>query len=481
MKKTVAILLTLVLIAAGSILFVHNWIGSLGDDVTVKETILAGDKKAAEGVVVTTNSHYEETPLFWETTCIIGNENKVETQLDVDRERKDEWVFEETLRLNLGYNEQMNWYGVGGEGNPESEGYPMKVFEDVIADVKPGGKHQDTVKLSEYIPYRNISMNISLYGESGYVKTILDGRDDGGYFKFPMTEYSDTTVRVEMSSSGQISSLTVDPQHMHHLDEKSILTEDLNHVFTAVGDMILVERNAGGMQLDVRSVPLEEGTCGVHRFDVSFREAKQGPAFGEIDISNGQLIYPLKQGTSIVKLWFSEDGSQLLLLTLEDEDMWLTVLDSKTYEEVQRLHLLDYESKTCDGVGIKEGEGYLAVFFEYGHMVLLTRDEKGYHLAAADRLNRGAHSQSFGDDGSDIFAVDYDEGRFAIVSRQPVYTGSYFLWIYEDGTCKFAGEYQSSLAKAGSESNFNDEDGSIPIMRYTYDNSISVKLADKTR
>jgi len=478
MKKTIAILLALVFIAAGGMLFVHNWIDGLGDDVTIKETVLAGDRKAAEGVTVTTNSHYEETPLFWQTACTVGKENKVEARLDFERTRKDEWSHEDRPMLNLGYEDQMNWYNVGVEENPEDYGYPMEIFEDVIADTKPGSAHEGIVKLSDYIPYRSSYLNVNFYDEDGYVEAYVDGRDDGSYFRFPMTKYSDTKVRVEMSTSGQVSSLTVEPQHMHYLDEKTIVTEDQKTAYVAVGDMILVERDASGKQLDIRSVPLEEGTCGVHRFDITYEEDKYGHRFGDVEVKNGQLVYPLKQGTGIEKLWISADGSQLLLLTHEDGDIWFTALDSKTYEEKQRMRLFTYDSNVCDAVVVKDGTDYIAAFFDDGHAALLAKNKEAWQLEAVDRLYRGeTYNYSFSEDADKVFAAAFDGNRFVLVNRSVNYAGSYFLWIYEGGKCKYAGAYESSLGDAGLQEADRTDDY---VLRYTYQNGLSVSFDKQT-
>lgn len=486
MKKTMAILLTITVIAACGIIFVHNWIGNLGDDVTMKETILAGDKKAAEGVVVTTNCHYEETPLFWETTCTVGKENKVETQIAYDRERKDEWIFEDEAMLNLGGQDQLNWYYIGVEGNetPEDNGYPMEAFEDVITETKPGSSHEGTIKMYDWVSYRSVSMNVSFYGDNGYTEVSVDGKDDGSYFRFPMTEYSETKVRVEMSDSGQVTSLSMEPQHHYSLDEKTMITEDLTTVYTAVGDMILVECSAGGMQLDVRSVPLEEGICGVHRFDVSFREDEHGHRFGTVDMKNGQLVYPLEQGTSIEKIWISADESQLLLLTHEEEGIWFTALNSKTYEEEQRMRLYTYDANACDDVIVRDGADYIVAFFDDSNIAFLEKGKKEWSLVGVDKLYRGdGHNYSFwnvvDDENLTLFGVAFDGERFAVVNKKTASAGSYYLWIYEDGKCKYAGEYTSSLAQC-SEAAVNDgESGDGPLLRNTYQNALSVRFIDK--
>jgi len=190
------------------------------------------------------------------------------------------------------------------------------------------------------------------------------------------------------------------------------------------------------------------------------------------------LVYPLKQGTGIEKLWISADGSQLLLLTHEDGDIWFTALDSKTYEEKQRMRLFTYDSNVCDAVVVKDGTDYIAAFFDDGHAALLAKNKEAWQLEAVDRLYRGeTYNYSFSEDADKVFAAAFDGNRFVLVNRSVNYAGSYFLWIYEGGKCKYAGAYESSLGDAGLQEADRTDDY---VLRYTYQNGLSVSFDKQT-
>ena len=480
MKKTIATLLTLTVIAVGGIVFAHNWIGNLGDDVTIKETVLAGDKKAAEGITVTTSSHYEETPLFWQTACTIGEDNQVETQADYDRDRYDAYSWNGEPAMSLGYTDDLSMSNVGIEEQPETYGYSMEMFADIIADTPAGGHHKGTIKLSDYISYRKVLIDASDYG-AGKDLVMMSGTDDGSYFRFPMTEESEAIVRVEMSASGQITSLSVEPQYDYEADSKVAIADDRKYAYAAVGDMHLIEYDEEWEPCIVHSVPLEPGTCGVHCFPIDVKEDEAGRIDADIKIEKGRLVYPLIQGTGIEKLWLSADESQLLMLTLEDGVIWFTALDSKTFEAEQRLRLYTNDTSVCDDVIVRDGEDYISAFFDDGNVALLTKDEKGWQLEGVDQLYRGEtveYSFSGMLDDENLFDAAFDGRRFALINRITAQAGSYYLWVYEDGRCKYAGAYESSLFQCDGYEGTDDYPTDNAYVRYTYKDGYKVGFSN---
>lgn len=471
MKKTVAILLTLALIAAGGIIFVHNWIGSLGDDVTVKETILAGDKKAAEGVVVTTNSHYEETPLFWDMEYRIGDENKLKSRISYDKKRDDTLIIAHEATIGLSHSDSEYWTS---EEEPEQFGYPMELFREIIDKTPAGGEKYGKVVLADYIDTRIASVGGSFFKTEPEV--YIDGTDNGKYFRFPMTEKSEVSVHVVKDEEGQIVELSTTPYYTYEADSVSAFSADYKDAYIAVSDIKRIEEVASGIKTVTESVPLEEGMCGIHHFRTSVRTDSNKNLDVDVNMEEGTLVYPIQQGNLVERLWFSKDESLLQMITYEEGDIWFTALDSMNYEEKQRMRLFTYDKNMCTGVVVIEERNSMVIFFDDNHVALFKKGENGWVLEGADKLYYGdCISTTFSDAPKDKFAVAFEGSRVAIVDAKPASAGSYYLWIYEGGKCKYVGEYDCSLSSVGYSSNSDN-----PILRNTYQNPLSVEFADKT-
>ncbi|MBR4020376.1 MAG: hypothetical protein IKI99_03605, partial [Firmicutes bacterium] len=237
-----------------------------------------------------------------------------------------------------------------------------------------------------------------------------------------------------------------------------------------------IEEVADGMKTVTESVPLEEGICGIHHFPTTVETDSNKNLDVEVNMEDGTLVYPIKQGNLVERLWLSEDGSLLQMITYEEGDIWFTALDSKNYEEKQRMRLFTHGKNMCTGVVVIEKMNSMAIFFDDNHVVLFKKGENSWKLEGVDKLYYGDYiSTTFSDNPKDKFAVSFDGGRVAIVDAKPVYAGSYYLWIYEEGKCKYAGEYDCSLGEVG----YHQTDD--PVLRNTYQNAISVDFEGKRR
>ena len=466
MKKAIAILLALVFIAAGGMLFVHNWVDGLGDDVTMKETVLAGDRKAAEGVTVTTSSHYEETPLFWDVKYRIGDENKLETRVSYDKKRDDSLVLDHVAAIGLSHSDAEYW---SSEEEHPQFGYPMEMFQEIIDKTPAGGEKYGKVVLADYIDARIARVGGYTYHTKPEVE--IEGTDGGRYFRFPMTEKSEISVHVVKDEEGEIREISTTPYYTYEVDSASVFSADYKETYIAVSDMSRIEEVADGMKTVTESVPLEEGICGIHRFPTTVATDSNKHLDVDVNMEDGTLVYPIKQGNLVERLWLSEDGSLLQMITYEEGDIWFTALDSKNYEEKQRMRLFTHGKNMCTGVVVIEEMNSMAIFFDDNHVALFKKGENSWKLEGVDKLYYGDYiSTTFSDNPQDKFAVAFDGSRVAIVDAKPVYAGSYYLWIYEEGKCKYAGEYDCSLGEVGYHQ--TDDAG----LRYTYQNSIKVAL-----
>ena len=90
MKKSFVLFLAILVLGAIVVYFGQSNLLAEKDNVKITETILYGDKSMVEGVTVELHNHYE-TQVFWDTTYVLGEEPKADTEYTF-HQAKQNWV-----------------------------------------------------------------------------------------------------------------------------------------------------------------------------------------------------------------------------------------------------------------------------------------------------------------------------------------------------------------------------------------------------
>ena len=132
---------------------------------------------------------------------------------------------------------------------------------------------------------------------------------------------------------------------------------------------------ADGEPLDGSSLP--GGSWGVWRIPCEVTGSDSGERWwaGRVRLSANldavELVSPIGTGVDAVKLCLSYDGTKLLLLTAESGTLYLTVIDTATGENLQRLALAQEEELCPDG-GLAQAVQRFVQYSGAGSEVLLT-------------------------------------------------------------------------------------------------------------
>ena len=185
-----------------------------------------------------------------------------------------------------------------------------------------------------------------------------------------LNDYTDCLPIVARDASGSMGTAEFRLlEYPYDIDGSSVLAADGNLylAFTAHG--------ADGELLDGSSLP--GGSWGVWRIPCEVTGSDSGERWwaGRVrlsaDLDAVELVSPIGTGVDAVKLCLSYDGTKLLLLTAESGTLYLTVIDTATGENLQRLALAQEEELCPDG-GLAQAVQRFVQYSSAGSEVLLT-------------------------------------------------------------------------------------------------------------
>ena len=145
MKKSFVLFLAILVVGAVVVYFGQSNLLAEKDNVKITENILYGDKSVVEGVTLELHNHYE-TQVFWDTTYVIGEKPKTNTEYTFHQAKQNinfiEWDG------NIYFNDDMHSMGWDAEKNPLApDGLEVAVQElkDSI-----GASEKKTKKVSDF-------------------------------------------------------------------------------------------------------------------------------------------------------------------------------------------------------------------------------------------------------------------------------------------------------------------------------------------
>ncbi len=237
MKRYAILLLSLAVLGAAGMVCAHRVVGASAEAVEMYETVLAGDRAAAEGVEV--DFPTESTiHLFWDTSLRVGAENVTETDFRFSPDGEiEQWGPEP--ELSLGVPGQM----FGRRIDPAEQMYP--IVADVVPRAPADGASSEKVRLRDYFEYMplHLGWSCSYYtNEYGEERTYADSKQMDSeverqirrLFAIPVPEDYYVSVNVEKDADGDLLGWEVDFQ------ERS-LTLDYVSASAPKGEWILTQ------------------------------------------------------------------------------------------------------------------------------------------------------------------------------------------------------------------------------------------------
>ncbi len=462
MRKATVLFLLLLLLAALSVPYLAVDIYAAHDQVELQQQVILGDAAMADDLTLCIRTHYNDH-LFWDTTYRPGTAPEVETDYRFSAERDYEpWTpIYEGVRLES-YLEAITMYGIEDSPMAESSGIAL-AFQELTEDTAAGEDKSREIYLKDYLDYYPISVgfNFEDMGWSLGMNTFVDDEDmqpgrwayDATalqeYFKFPVLDNELLTISVAKNADGIVYRSSLGPGGKN---------SDVFRFYTTgnwTEDACYFTFDAHSEKGTVVDLSLLPDGFGIFRLPLNKNPDTQTPVVSdELD-----MVFPLNPDAVIVSLSISPEEDRLLLYTTEENTFFLTVIDIKTMEQLQKLELVTWSEEWPSYV-LYEEEGYIAGFFDQeNRLIVLERDEHGlYQVKINTPYQNEQVLEYFPTYG---LTVDFDGNRLVAAKFLPDskygarQTCDLLLAVFDVSGMIYYGEYTSSLTTGLNESNYS--------------------------
>lgn len=457
MRKSLGALVLILVLFVSLTAVSYAEVNREGTEVEIKETVLYGEKSAAEGIEigipVSCNSR-----MFWDTDYTVGENSKTETEF--------------TFFQNSHYEYSNNYGGFeltlyGGGGSSVSGGemdlentapYGMaEIFQAVADRTAAGEEHTEELRLADYYDYYPLTGEVILngnmcLGDSGLL-TEEEAQESGnamsylvGQYKIPVPEDCIASISIRKSSQGNVVGYNyyMIDSGLGRLTSFSAVTPDT--LYYAVDTR--TENEDGSLS----TMEGMEDWHGIYRMTYQVVEDTYNTHV-ELDLEGIERVIPLDPEVIILEMQLSEDGSSLLLFTAENGMCMLNVIDPATMETRQKLELMPY-GQTAVSRDIIEGENLLVWLLSDDRIAVITGPENGeYSLEFFAELSIGEISEEMERVylNTSRMSVDYAGGKLAVAYPLGYHyyemvsnSCTFWLMVYDEDGLRYCGEYQAS-------------------------------------
>lgn len=476
MKKTIATAFMVFSLALLSFIAIYSYINQQQNQVTIDETVLFGDVKAAEGLTFTTSAcDSRSRKLFWKTEHVISEQPKTVTQFQrIDEGKYDVLAHDNFVELaedcfvsRINIRSDVNTY-VLAEDHP--------VISDVASRAANGKTHEEIHKLREYYQYYPVKLSMNISGIS-----IDEASLHADYFKIPVPADYSIKVSVKKDETGNVVDYDMEPVHSYlGLDSDCLFTA--TGCFAALPDLTYEPDHESSEEdddgnFDSKELKLPDDMRGIHF--IPFVLKKKSEKRLSADFDNGKLILPLPSTSQLLRMQQSQDQKKLFILIRDNGELVLSVIDAASKKVLQRTPLQQISGQRNMNM-IKEKDGNLLIVTDDGKFHLFTQKGNQYSMEFSGSFNQVADRQEFSSLPS-YWSFDYDGKNLALAAFARTLDDrnadcSAYVFFYRQSKLKYAGYYKNSLNKenAGSESDF----AIAPAISYRAKNSANYSTVD---
>lgn len=311
-------------------------------DLEVSGTVLAGERSDAGDVSIALDASLERR-LKWSAGYDVSTgETVTDSSWDLIRSSSVDTgsLSEPALVVYDVGLDMIHSEGVHGEIRFES---PLmeEIYRDTVLGHGMEAGDRRSVRLNDYTEY--VPMRVS-----GHNIVDAGGGEAADYIRIRLSR----TVRlmVELDEYWDVSILPASLDDEMEAGSSLVYTDDWLY-------FLLNVRGGDGELFDASEMP--GGVWSVWRMPCSQRTADDGGTFWLCDFAAMESFYELGEDWQDAYLMLSEDGQRLELFTVEDGDVWLTVLDAGTGSAEQRLLLFPAETAERNMSGSAWVNGYV--------------------------------------------------------------------------------------------------------------------------
>ncbi|MBE6991488.1 MAG: hypothetical protein E7430_02775 [Ruminococcaceae bacterium] len=468
MRKTFVLTLCFAVLSVVCICLAYGEFVPKHDEVVITQNVLYGDPTEAEGVTVELSTHYNYH-LFWDTEYVVGKEPKTETEYDFSaKEKYSHGDFEyRGIQVFSNFEFGMNL------NNPDPRGIE-KAYHELFEQAEPGQELEKEIYLADYCEYYPLRMEIDLencplhWVHNVYERDDVsigpqilhyDGRNTGyfevfeDYFRIPVLDEETLQIHVRKGINGGINGSgggwgSGDSDRFDMYSLTAIGNDNCFFVFDA--------HSFEGKVMDMSLLPDGYGI-----FAIPYFINEEGTT--DIDPYSLDMIYELDPEHWISNFFITDDKSKLLLFTVENGMLMLTVVDAQSYEKLQKTeicavedynHIYDYHVHD-DFIVISHSDGLLSV---------ISLEDGGYEYQFT--VKRGV------DVGDTVYPVDYlkitadmdydhESDKLLIADSMENQTGGwnmtadFYLSVYDETGMTYHGTYTSSLTTGGRSDDYD--------------------------
>ena len=428
MKKTFAIFALCLLVLAGGVIAAVTHLHDDRDDIVVTAHDRTGDRSAAEGFTAQ-QSLQRGGHLLWDLTMDLGSPEDSTAEFTFAKE--DMGFPEQRMPDAISIMPPTNWASVADLDHLPAHFESMA--RDVVWRTPQGETRTETVLLSDYWDCYPLSVN--LVTDDTNLTEEDQARDAAftDFFRFPILPGDTLEITVDPSPNAMWQFTTQPDSTGMSFYVPSAMTQET----------VFFSFQPGAWPFpSFENVP---GGYGLYRVD----------SLGDPDTLS--CVCPLPDGTFVLDLALTPDGSRLVMTTGSAEGYTCTVLDPDTLEEIQTFDLpmdppVITTTYTLDKEGNRSSYPYYA-FQVFGSVV----NEDTFLLLGHDDIHLylwkdGAYVHQFSASTEDFHLQTIRPGYESLWNGEKLAiahndgTPGLELWVLDaQGSLLYRGSYDTSL------------------------------------
>jgi len=416
MRKTLILTCALFLLSVCTIAGLHFTIDGQKNQVEMTETTVTGNRSAAEGINVKLNARDNTADINWDLEYGFDNDGTFNTEVVFSAKNKPSETYDEEKYIHI-----EPAIDSAGQSDSIPEELPYKaLLQDELADMSSGQEKVICFKAADY--YDTLPVVLNCGGD-------LTSKPD--YFQIPVPQNMEMTLSVSKAPSGNMFTYNTDFGFPFGLN-----FDDAGQIIGKNGYLAITRMDFDSAETGNSSSLLPKKTRGISCIPMQYNKSlDQYLLHPTPKMDEARLVYPLSEDTRILALETDYQKENLLLLTLENQKIYLTVLKplkDGALEKVQKLKLLNTSasfipapttgftftlSETCMSLILHNNGNFCAAAKENGSYRVITSGNLLKDAQFPSELTRSV--KELYDSGS-FFAAAYDGSRTIITLPQPL-------------------------------------------------------------